>query len=102
METLLKKIEAIKVDLNQIGDMRPGSVTKQSYKRGDKKWPYWQISYTQNKRSKTEYLKDEFVNQIKAEVQNYRKFKKLIDKLVEFNVELSKERIKILKNEQKN
>lgn len=97
VETLLTKIQAIKKDLNLIGNMRPGSVTKQFYKRGDKKWPYWQISYTLNKRSKTEYLTDEFVVQIKQEVEAYRNFKKLVEKLVELNVELSKERLKILK-----
>ena len=65
VETLLKKITATKNELITLGDMRPGSVTKQFHKRGDKKWPYWQISYTQNKRSKTEYLKDEFVERVR-------------------------------------
>lgn len=97
VETLLKKINTAKTDLIAIGDMRPGSVTKQFHKRGDKKWPYWQISYTQNKRSKTEYLKDEFVEKIKAEVATYKKFKKLIEKLTNLNVELSIERLNILK-----
>ncbi len=97
METLLKKISATKNELIAIGDMRPGSVTKQFHKRGDKKWPYWQISYTQNKRSKTEYLKDEFVEKIQAEVATYKKFKKLVEKLVNLNVEISKERLDILK-----
>jgi hypothetical protein len=102
VETLLTKIKAVKNELVQIGDMRPGSVTKQFHKRGDKKWPYWQISYTQNKRSKTEYLKDEFVEKIKAEVATYKKFKKLVEKLVNLNVELSIERLNILKAKQKN
>ena len=100
VETLLKKITATKNELIAIGDMRPGSVTKQFHKRGDKKWPYWQISYTQNKRSKTEYLKDEFVEKIKTEVATYKKFKKLVEKLVNLNVEISKERLDILKTKQ--
>ena len=100
VETLLKKIETTKNELIALGDMRPGSVTKQFHKRGDKKWPYWQISYTQNKRSKTEYLKDEFVEKIKAEVATYKKFKKLVEKLVNLNVEISKERLNILKSKQ--
>jgi len=101
VETLLERIEGIKKDLGQIENMRPGSVTKQFHKRGDKKWPYWQISYTQNKRSKTEYLKDEFVAQIQEEVLAYKKFKELVEKLVELNINLSKERLKILKKELK-
>jgi len=102
VETLLKKISATKNELTTLGDMRPGSVTKQFHKRGDKKWPYWQISYTQNKRSKTEYLKDEFVEKIQAEVATYKKFKKLVEKLVSLNVEISKERLDILKAKQEN
>ena len=102
VETLLKKISATKNELTLLGDMRPGSVTKQFHKRGDKKWPYWQISYTQNKRSKTEYLKDEFVEKIQAEVATYKKFKKLVEKLVSLNVEISKERLDILKAKQEN
>ena len=82
--------------------MRPGSVTKQFHKRGDKKWPYWQISYTQNQRNKTEYLRDEFVEKIKTEVMTYKKFKKLVEKLVDLNVEISKERLNILKAKQEN
>ena len=100
VETLLKKIDTTKNELIALGDMRPGSVTKQFHKRGDKKWPYWQISYTQNQRSKTEYLKDEFVEKIKAEVATYKKFKKLIEKFVNLNVEISKERLNILKSKQ--
>jgi hypothetical protein len=102
VETLLKKITATKNELINLGDMRPGSVTKQFHKRGDKKWPYWQISYTQNKRSKTEYLKDEFVEKIQAEVATYKKFKELVEKLVKLNIEISKERLDILKAKQEN
>jgi hypothetical protein len=97
IEMLNLKIEAIKKDLVHIGNMRPGSVTEQFKKRGEKKWAYWQISYTQNKRSKTEYLKDEFVEQIKNEVLEYKKFKLLMEKLVEMNISLSKEKIKLLR-----
>lgn len=99
VETLLKKIKITKDELLEIENMRPGSVTKQKYSRGEKTWPFWQISYTQNKKSRTEYLRDEFVSGIKIEVKNYKKFKILVEKLVQLNIELSKERLKILKND---
>jgi hypothetical protein len=102
VETILKKIKKTKEDLLHVEDMRPGSVTMQNHMRGKKKWPYWQISYTQNKKSKTEYLRDEFVNQIKVEVENYKKFKILVEKLVQLNIELSKEKLDFLKNAAKN
>ena len=74
--------------------MRPGSVTKQLHRRGQKSWPYWQISYTLKRRSRTEYVRDEFVEQIQAEVLAYKRFKLAIDKLVELNIQLSKEKNK--------
>ena len=98
VETLLTRIKSIRTDLEQIGEMRPGSLTKQQHKRGGKSWPYWQISYTQ-KRSKTEYVRDEFVVQIKSEIAEYKKFKSLMEKWVELSIELSKEKLKIRKKE---
>lgn len=97
VETLLTKIKAVRGDLNKVGNMRPGSVTKQLRKRGDKEWFCWQISYTLNGVSKTEYVRDEFLTQIKNEVTEYKKFKNLNEKLVELNVALSKEKINLLK-----
>lgn len=98
VETLLARIKSIRADLEQIEEMRPGSLTQQYNQRGGKRWPYWQISYTQ-KRSKTEYIRDEFVNQIKSEIAEYKKFKSLMEKWVELSIELSKEKIKIRKKE---
>ncbi|HCR72754.1 MAG TPA: hypothetical protein DIW23_15020 [Anaerolineae bacterium] len=99
VETLLKKINKTKAEILKIENMRPGSVTRQKHVRGKKTWPFWQISYTQNRKSKTEYLRDEFVDQIKTEVKNYKLFKFLAEKLVRLNIELSKEKLKILKND---
>ncbi len=101
VETLLTKIKAIKKEISEIGSMRPGSVTEQFHKRGDQQWPYWQISYTVDRKSKTEYIRDEFVEQIKAEVLEYKKFKNLVDELVKINIDLSKEKIEILKSNKK-
>jgi hypothetical protein len=101
VETLLTKITAIRSDLSHIENMRPGSVTKQLRKRGDKKWSCWQISYTLNGISKTEYVRDEFLTQIKNEVSEYKKFKNLNEKLVELSVALSKEKIQLAKDNQK-
>lgn len=97
VETILTKIKAIKSDLNKIGNMRPGSVTKQLRKRGDKEWSCWQISYTLNGVSRTEYVRVEFLEQIKSEVNEYKRFKKLNEKLVELCVALSHEKINLLK-----
>ena len=93
-----EKIKLIKKELQQIGEMRPGSLTQQKRKiKGEMMWPYWQLSYTQNMKSKTEYVRDEFVEKIKEEIVEYKKFKSLMEKWVELSVELSRERMKLQK-----
>jgi len=92
-----KKIQDVKQELQTIGDMRTGSLTKQFYKRGDKKWPYWQISYTYKMRSKTEYVRDEFVDQLAKEIAEYKRFKKLTTEWLKLSIELSKRRLDLAK-----
>lgn len=98
---LSKKIEQIKDDLQYVGKMRPGSLTKQFHKRGDKKWPYWQVSFMHKGKSKTNYVRDEYVRTIKAETVEYKKFKKLMEKWIALSIDLSSETMKNYKSEMK-
>ena len=93
--TLENKIKHIKNELQGIGKMRPGSLTKQFHKRGDKKWPYWQVSFMHKGKSKTNYVRDEYVQIIKAEIAEYKKFKRLMEKWVALSIALS---VEIMKN----
>lgn len=88
-----KRIQKIKQELQAIGDMRTGSLTQQFHKRGGKRWPYWQISYTYKMRSKTEYVRDEFVEQLAKEIAEYKKYKELTAEWLELSIELSKQRL---------
>ena len=101
-DILEKNISKIKNDILNLGNLRPGSVSKQ-IAGGPSRKPreYWQISYTHKMRSRTEYIRDEFVNQIKTETSEYKKLKKLVEKLIEFSIQLSKEKIEILKKQEK-
>ena len=98
----LKKIESriiqIKTELSNIGEMRSGSLTKQLYKRKDYIRPYWQISYTQDQKSKTEYVKNDFLKSLRKEIKEYKKFKKLTLEWVKLATEYSKEKIKYQTN----
>jgi len=102
LDILEINISKIKNDILNLGNLRPGSVSKQ-IAGGPAKKPreYWQISYTHKMRSRTEYIRDEFVAQIKAETNEYKKFKKLVEKLIKFSIQLSKENIEFLKKHEK-
>jgi len=92
-----KRIEIIKSELQNIGEMRPGSITRQYKNPKEKKGGFYQISYTHKMKSKTEYLRPEFLNDIKRQVRNYKKFKKLIDEWSSIALEQSQLKIKIAK-----
>jgi hypothetical protein len=94
-----QKIEEIKRALLDVGDMRPGSLTQQTYRKGNHERRYWQISYTQKQRSKTEYVRDNQVDAIREEIAEYNRFKKLTAEWVNLAIELSKEKVKIKKEQ---
>lgn len=101
-KNLEKKINDIKQSLLELGDIRPGSLSKQ-IAGGPSRKPrqYWQLSYTYKMRSRTDYIRDELVEQIENETLEYKKFKKLIENLIEFSIQLSKEKIEIMKKMEK-
>jgi hypothetical protein len=85
-----KRIEAIKCKLQNIGMMRPGSLTKQFKDRDAKTGPYYQLSYTHKMKSKTDYVKRDAVKAVKRQVAEYKKFKKLMDDWIELAIEQAK------------
>jgi len=80
------EIEGIKSQLNEIEDMRPGSLTKQYRNPQAQSGPFFQISYTHKMKSKTEYVRPAFVKDIRRQIANYKRFKKLIERWVELAI----------------
>ena len=87
---LKQRIEWIKAELAELGEMRPGSLTLQ--KRGSA-GTYYQLSYTHMGKGRTEYVRPEFAPEIKKQIAAYRRFKKLIEEWV--NLEIERSRIKM-------
>jgi hypothetical protein len=90
-----QRIEKIKESVSKIGAMRPGSLTRQYKDRKTKSCPYWQVSYTRNMRSKSDYVRPDCVANIRKEISAYNRFKKLMDEWVDLSIEASKLRMKI-------
>lgn len=90
-----RRIERIKDALLKIGPMRPGSLTRQYKEPKTKSGPYWQISYTRNMRSKSDYVRSDCVAEIRNEISAYKRFKKLMDEWIDLGIEASKLRMKI-------
>jgi hypothetical protein len=92
-----RRIARIKKALAGIGPMRPGSLTCQYKNPMEKTGPYWQISYTRQMRSRTEYVRTESVPEVRKQIAAYKRFKLLTDEWVNLSIELAKLRTQIEK-----
>ena len=97
LDQIEKKIAKIKEELARIGEMRPGSLTYQYQKPKEKKGGFYQLSYTYRMKSKTEYVKAEFVQDLKLQIATFKRFKKLIQQWVDLAIEHSQQKIRLAK-----
>lgn len=85
-----RRIEKIKSELVLIGDMRPGSLTKQYRNPKEQTGAYYQLSYTLEMKSRTEYIRKEHVAEIRRQIRNYKRYKTLTTEWVALSIENSK------------
>ena len=82
-----REIQNLKSEISEIGDMRPGSLTKQSRSWGKS---YWQLSYTHRGKGGTGYVSEKRYEVVKEQVDNYRYFKEKCLELVDLSIKLAK------------
>ena len=97
LDPIEKKIAGVKEKLITIGEMRPGSLTYQYQRPKEKKGGFYQISYTYRMESKTEYVKAEFVQDLKGQIATFKRFKKLMQQWVDLAIRHSQIKIKLAK-----
>ncbi|MFH0878333.1 MAG: DUF6788 family protein [Lentisphaerota bacterium] len=86
-QALERKIQRIKEELMEIGEMRPGSLSVQTRRWGGQ---YHQLSYTHQGKGHTEYVPDEKRKEVEQQIDNYRKFRELVKNWVNLGIELCK------------
>ena len=102
--TLEKQIEKTKKALVALGDMRPGSLSKQYNVCGKpgcsckadppkKHGPYYQVSYTRKGKSSSKFVKKEDLPEARKQIKNYEKMKLLADRWIDLATELSNLRV---------
>ncbi len=109
-KTLETRIEQIKQELRSIGPMRPGSLSKQysvcgkpgcrcvDPSRPRKHGPYCQLSYVHRGKSTTQFVRPAFLSEVRAQLANYKRFRRLVDQWVHLSLELSRGRLEDLKH----
>jgi hypothetical protein len=89
------RIANIKRELQAIGEMRPGSLTRQYKDPESRSGGSYQISYTHHMKSRTEYVRPQFVKMLKKQIANHNKFRNLMQEWIDLAIEHSKLKIKL-------
>ena len=85
-----KEIKVIKTRIAEIGVVRPGSLTRQYKDPKNKRGAYHQISYTHRMQSKTVYVRSDSLAQVRRQIRDYNKLKRLIERWMALGIEYSK------------
>lgn len=88
-EKIVERIERVKQQLQELGPMRPGAISRQYRNPKEKKRPFYQISYTYRMRSRSEYLRPENLVAVRRETANFKRFRKLMGRWVDLALQLS-------------
>ena len=82
-----EKIRKVKEELSDLGHMHPGSLSLQKRTRGN---GYHYLSYTFQGEGHTLYVREGDVDQVREEVANYGKFRSLVNRWIELEIECSR------------
>ena len=113
IKKLETRIQEIKTELQKIDEFRIGSLSKQWNVCGNpncrckdkgspkKHGPYNKLSYTWNGKSKTEFIKEENIAEVKGQIEVYKQFRQLTNEWIDLCLELANLRKKQLKEKSK-
>ena len=90
-----KQIEKIKAELIALEPMRPGSLTRQYKDPQAQSGPYYQLSYTRDMKSRTDYIPRHCVREVRRLIRNYKRFKALTTEWVDLSIEQSRLQIRL-------
>jgi len=90
IQQIERRIDRIKRALLEIGPMRPGSLTRQYKDPQHHAGAYWQISYTRRMKSRTEYVRREWVKDLRGQIATHKRFQRLVDQWIDLSIELSR------------
>jgi len=93
-------IAKLKQELLRLGDLRPGTLSEQYNVCGKagcackaepprKHGPYYQVSFTWQGRSRTQFVRRENVAMIRQQLRNYERLRELVEAWIAAGLELS-------------
>ena len=89
-----KRIDAIKEKLCAIDEMRPGSLSRQYKDPENQTGAYYQLSYTRDMKSRTDYIARDCLRDARRQIGNYKRFKALSAEWIALSIEHSRLKMK--------
>ncbi len=108
IQTIGKNIQTLKAQLMALGEMRPGSLTRQYNVCGkpncrckdpehpQRHGPYYKLSYAHKGKFTTQFIRKEALGQVRAELSNYKKFRRLTARWIDLALQLAKLKLTLL------
>ena len=101
---LERQIATAKTQLVALGDLRPGSLSEQYNVCGTagcqckadpprKHGPYYQVSFTWQGQSKSQFVRRDHVAQVRQQLRNYQRLRLLVERWIAAGLELSRLRL---------
>ena len=99
--SLEAQIARLKQAIVRLGDLRPGKLSQQYNVCGQadcrckadppqKHGPYYQLSFSRNGKSSTQFVRKEDLAVVRQQVKNYQRLRELIDRWITLGMELSR------------
>ena len=95
LQTFDRQIQKIQTQLTKLGPMRPGTLTRQYRQPEHQQGAYYQLSYTYQMRSHTEYVPKREVAMVRKEVAAYQRYKKLTAQWIDLALRRSRLRMQL-------
>jgi len=114
IQKIERRIQRIKTQLAALGEMRPGSLSKQYNVCGkpgcrckdpehpQRHGPYYQLSWVHQGKSTTQFIRRPFVAQVKAQLATFKTFRQLTEQWVALALQAAKLRLEAAKEAAKN
>ena len=96
------QLESTRAELARLGSMRPGSLSQQYKDPAAKAGAYWQLSYTHKMRSRSRYIRPDELAQLRPLIANFKRFRQLIDRLVDLSVNIADRKTELHRSSQAN
>ena len=95
LQTFDRQIQRIQTQLAKLGPLRPGTLTRQYRKPERQQGAYYQLSYTYQMRSRTEYVPKREVANVRKEIALYHRYKKLTAQWIGLALQRSRLRMQL-------